>query len=79
MYLFQPCLFSTLIFDCICLIGFCLHTQLFDPHAALLAAHEAATFLSPIAFAKPFDALRGEVWVSDCDGMRVLCWGAFQP
>ena len=53
--------------------------QLYDPHAALLAAHEAATFLSPIAFAKPFDALRGEVWVSDCDGMRVLCWGAFQP
>jgi hypothetical protein len=45
----------------------------------MLAAHEAATFLSPIAFAKPFDALRGEVWVSDCDGMRVLCWGAFQP
>ena len=50
-----------------------------DGHAALLGADEANAFLSPLAFAKPFDALHGEVWVSDCDAMRVACWGAFMP
>jgi hypothetical protein len=56
-----------------------LPLQLADGHAALLAAEEAQSFLSPMAFAKPFDALHGEVWVSDCDAMRMLCWGAFMP
>jgi hypothetical protein len=50
-----------------------------DTHALLLNADTAAAFVSPMAFAKPLDPNRAEVWVADCDAMRVSCWGAFQP
>jgi hypothetical protein len=50
-----------------------------DGHASMIGADSSTTFMAPTAFAKPFDAQRAEVWVCDCDAMRVLCWGAFQP